>query len=68
MQVPLGIQLRSEQKYEEMADIIRFLHKYVPRDPTTTTVSVPGCSTPMTLTKSNFFKIGLGIYNNYNCS
>ena len=58
--MPLGIQLKSESKYEEMADIIRSLHKYVPRDPTTEAVDVPGCSAPMVITKSNFFKIGFG--------
>jgi len=59
-QVPLGIQLKSEQKHEDMVDIVHGLHKYVPRDPTTETVQVPGSSDLLQMTESNFFKIGVG--------
>lgn len=30
MQVPLGVQLRNENKLDEMVEIIDVLHKYVP--------------------------------------
>lgn len=30
MKVPLGVQLKSEMKYEGMIDIMTELHKYVP--------------------------------------
>ncbi len=60
VQVPLRIELKSEQKYEEMVDILGSLHKYVPRVPTTEMVEVAGCEEPVKVTKSNFFNIGLG--------
>ncbi len=59
VQVPLGIQLKSEQKYE-MVEIRGSLHKYVPRVPTTEMVEVAGCEEPLKVTKSNLFSIGLG--------
>ncbi len=43
-----------------MVDLLRSLHKYVPRNPTTEAVEVPGCNTPLEMTKSNFFKTGFG--------
>ncbi len=43
-----------------MVDILSALHKYVPSDPSTEDVEVPGCDVPIELRKSNFFNIGLG--------
>ncbi len=45
-QVPLGSDLKSEQKYEEMVDILSALHKNVPMDPSTEVLEVPGCDAP----------------------
>ena len=60
IQVPLGIELKSEQKYEDMVAILGSLHKYVPRVPTTEIVEVPGCEEPVEIVKNNFFKVALG--------
>ena len=57
--MPLGIELKSEQKTEEMVAIIETLQHYVPRVPAIEVVEVPGCEQEQ-VTKHNFFKICLG--------
>ena len=41
-QVPLGIILKSEQKNDEMQDILDDLHQYVPTVTTTEKINPPG--------------------------
>lgn len=38
-QVPLGVLFRSEQKNEDMLDILKHVHTYVPMVQSTTTVT-----------------------------
>lgn len=57
----MGIELKSEQKLEEMVSILDKLHSYVPKIPETEEVLVEGCSEPVELTKHKFFNIGLGM-------
>jgi hypothetical protein len=58
MQVPLGIERKSEQKTE---DILESLQQYVPRVPANEVVDVPGCE-QIEVTKHNLFRIGMGEY------
>ena len=57
--MPLGIELKSEQKTEEMVSILESLQQYVPRVPANEVVEVPGCE-QILLTKHNLFKIAFG--------
>ena len=62
IQVPLGIELKSEQKVEEMVAILDSLQKYVPKIPRREKIYVPGCVEPVEVGKNGFFKIGFGMY------
>jgi len=55
---PLGIELKSEQKLDEMVDIMASLHKYVPIDTSTQVVMLPDETTEVT--RDDFFPILLG--------
>lgn len=57
--MPLGIELKSEQKYEEMVDILSSLHKYVPTVTTTEKVTLPEENTEVE--NDEFFQIPLGM-------
>lgn len=59
-QVPLGIQLKSEQKYEDMVEILDDLQKYVPKVVKVEEKSVPGCDVPIRMKKHDFYQIALG--------
>ena len=61
--MPLGIQLRSEQKLEDMVEILSVLHKYVPRVTTTEKVHIPECEETLTLTKNKFFNTMIGEFS-----
>lgn len=59
VQVPLGIFLKGEQKYEDMVQVLDHLHQYVP------TISSEECVTisdsqQKTAVNDTFHKIGLG--------
>lgn len=41
MQVPLGIFLKGEQKYEEMVQVLDHLHQYVPTVSSEETICTP---------------------------
>ena len=58
-QVPLGIILKGEQKYEEMIEVLTHLSKYVPTVTTTETVPVAG-EEPVKVTQDSFHTIALG--------
>ena len=60
-QVPLGIELKSEQKLDEMVAILDSLQKYVPMVPKTKNVTVPGCTSEVKVTKNVFFNICIGM-------
>lgn len=52
--------LKSEQKYEEMVDVLYHLQQYVPRVASTDEVAVPGLEEPVTIPRHEFYKVGLG--------
>lgn len=56
--MPLGIELKSEQKLDEMVQIMASLHKYVPMDTSTQVVTLPDETTEVT--HDEFFPILLG--------
>ena len=59
--MPLGIELKSEQKYEDMVDIMASLHKYAPTVTTTQKVTLSDRESTE-VTCDEFFPIILGIY------
>ena len=58
--MPVGIELKSEQKLEDMVDILASLHKYIPMVTTTKTVTLPEETSEITC--DDFFHIPLGGY------
>ena len=58
--MPLGIELKSEQKLEDMVDILVSLHKYIPTVTTTKMVTPPEETSEITC--DDFFQIPLGGY------
>lgn len=59
-QVPLGVLLKSEQKLEDMVDIMGDLQQYVPTVTTTTEYNLSGSDDPITVTVDDFHPIFLG--------
>lgn len=59
-QIPLGIVLKGEQKYEEMIEVLTHLTKYVPTVSTEETVPVPG-EEPVKVIQDSFHAIALGM-------
>ena len=59
IQVPLRIILKSEQKHDEMVQILDHLHQYVPTVTTTRTVDVPGHS-PAHIPLDHFHQLAFG--------
>ena len=58
--VPLGVILQSEQKLEEMVDIIDDVHQYVPTHTTTGEYCTLGDDETITVTLDNFHHILFG--------
>ncbi len=58
--MPVGIELKSEQKLEDMVDILASLHKYIPTVTTTKTVTLPEETSEIIW--DDFFQILLGGY------
>lgn len=52
--------MKSEQKYEEMVQILDELQEHVPKVATTEEVCVPGCNDPVQVKKHDFYPIALG--------
>ena len=61
LQVPLGIYLKGEQKYEEMIDVLSHLNQYIPTVSTESTVNVAGIEEPVRMTNDFFHTIALGM-------
>ena len=64
--MPLGIELKSEQKYEDMVDILASLHKYVPTVTTIQKATLPEESTEVIC--DEFFPITLGMHTIVICA
>ena len=60
-QIPLGIILKGEQKYEEMLEVLAHLGQYVPTVSTTENVDIPGMEEPVQITNDAFHKIASGM-------
>lgn len=60
IQVPLGILLKDEMKYEDMVEIMRHLHKYVPCVTSVTKKVLPGSDKEVELVEDRFHKILFG--------
>ena len=58
IKVPLGIELKSEQKYEELIHVLRHLQQYVPTK--TNTTEVVHDSEPIQIVTDKFHSLGLG--------
>lgn len=58
--MPLGIELKSEQKLEEMVEIMDSLHKYVPTVSTEESVELAEATTKVT--RDDFFPLLMGKY------
>ena len=71
--VPLGVTLKSEQKLEEMVQIMEDLQQYVPTNTTTSEYHVCGSDSPITLGTPNCwgmcvsFYVVYVAYRNYRC-
>ena len=52
---------RTEQKYEEMIDVLSHLNQYVPTVSTESTVNVTGIEEPVRMTNDYFHTIALGM-------
>ena len=64
-QVPLGIILKGEQKYEEMVQVMDILHQYVPTITTTETVTLPDSEETIQCFKDSLDPIILGMCIEY---
>ena len=60
VQVPLGILLKNESSYEDMVDIMKGLHPYVPTETTQSTQTIPGSDTDIEVVKDTFHIILFG--------
>ena len=59
IQVPLGIYLKGEQKYEEMIEVLDHLHQYVPTVSEEEEVETSDGKAETTF-KDTFYSVGLG--------
>ena len=57
IKVPLGIELKSEQKYEELIHVLRHLQQYVPTK--TTTTEVVHDSEPIQIVTDKFHSLNI---------
>ena len=64
--MPLGIEPRSEQKLEDVVDLLSNIHKYIPTVSETEKVNVPGHDS-VDVTKTKFHQIALGIKLHIHC-
>ena len=60
MQVPLGILLKNESSYEDMVDIMKSLHVYVPTQTTQSKETIPGSDIEVEVVKDTSHKIIFG--------
>ena len=58
LQVPLGVKLKNEAKYEDMIDVMVDLHKYVPTRSSTSSITLNG--NQHIVTKEEIYPICLG--------
>lgn len=57
LQVPLGVTLKSEMKYDEMMEIIEILQKYVPLKECKEVYTIPSTGTRVEVTQQKVHQI-----------